>query len=79
VPDTNPAPSDQATAAGPSAHRALDAVQVALDRRDNGGEAATTGHAASTAQPQGKITSAGAPRRRNEAPAQPARKTRRNA
>jgi hypothetical protein len=44
VPDTTPAPSDQATADGPSAQRALDAVQVALDRRDNGGEAATAGH-----------------------------------
>jgi hypothetical protein len=46
VPYSNPAPSDQATATGPAptAHRALDAVQVALDRRDNGGEAATTGH-----------------------------------
>ena len=43
MPHTNPAPSDQATA-GPSAQPALDAVQVALDRRDNGGEAATTGH-----------------------------------
>jgi hypothetical protein len=46
VPHTNPAPSDQATTAGPArtTQRALDAVQVALDRRDNGGEAATTGH-----------------------------------
>jgi hypothetical protein len=48
VPDTTSAPSDQATAtataAGPSTQPALDAVQVALDRRDNGGEAATTGH-----------------------------------
>lgn len=48
MPDTTPAPSDQATAvattARPSAQHALDAVQVALDRRDNGGEAATTGH-----------------------------------
>jgi hypothetical protein len=49
VPHTNPAaptPSDRTTTttAGPSTQRALDAVQVALDRRDNGGEAATTGH-----------------------------------
>jgi hypothetical protein len=44
VPDTTSAPSGQSTAAGPSAQRALEAVQVALDRRDNGGEAATTGH-----------------------------------
>jgi hypothetical protein len=44
VPDTTPDPSDQATAAGRSAQPALDAVQVALDRRDNGGQAATAGH-----------------------------------
>ena len=42
MPDTTPPTSDQAT--GHSAQHALDAVQVALDRRDNGGEAATTGH-----------------------------------
>jgi hypothetical protein len=47
VPDTTSATSDHpttATAARPGTQPALDAVQVALDRRDNGGEAATTGH-----------------------------------
>jgi len=45
VPDTTPDPSDQTTTtAGRSAQPALDAVQVALDRRDNGGQAATAGH-----------------------------------
>jgi hypothetical protein len=42
VPDTRPAPS-RPTPASPGAHRGLEAVQVALDRRDNGGEAAA-GH-----------------------------------
>lgn len=43
MPHTTPAPSKQATTES-SAQPALDAVQVALDRRDNGGEAATAGH-----------------------------------